>query len=143
MTQPAYCVDPSQVRQVFALNTNHANLGLPEEVRMPLAPATGTGDPDALGGYLVSGRLGEGNQGVVYAADTPDGDAVAIKLLHPRFRLADERAERFLAALEPLVEAEHPHVPTLLDAGIHDGRPYVVHQRAHGFPLLANVSGTG
>ena len=110
---------------------------------MPLAPATGTGDPDALGGYLVSGRLGEGNQGVVYAADTPDGDAVAIKLLHPRFRLADERAERFLAALEPLVEAEHPHVPTLLDAGIHDGRPYVVHQRAHGFPLLANVSGTG
>ncbi|GAA5074672.1 serine/threonine protein kinase [Thermocatellispora tengchongensis] len=108
---------------------------------MPLAPSSGTGDPDALGGYRISGRLGEGDQGVIYAADGPGDEPVAVKLLHPRFRLTGEGPERFLAAIDPLRDAEHPHTPRLLDAGIHDGRPYVVHTLAHGFPLSVNVSG--
>ncbi|MCG5215220.1 protein kinase domain-containing protein [Streptosporangium soli] len=108
---------------------------------MPLAPSTGTRDPDALGGYHVSRRLGAGRQGVIYAAEAPDGSAVAVKLLHPRFRLADEGPERFLAALDALRGAEHPRIANVLDAGAHDGRPYVVSTFADGFPLSTNLSG--
>ncbi|MDF5754885.1 protein kinase [Spongiactinospora sp. TRM90649] len=116
---------------------------------MPLARIAGAGDPgpavpDAvdkmIDGYRVTGRLGEGRQGVIFSAVDPEGDQVVVKLLHPRFRLTEDGDERFLAVMNGLRGTEHPNTVTVLGAGIHDGRPYVVSAMADGFPLSTNVA---
>jgi serine/threonine protein kinase len=58
----------------------------------PLRP----GDPRQLGAWALTGRLGEGGQGVVYAGQGPDGERVAVKLLRhsPDF---DPRARTYFA----------------------------------------------
>jgi len=49
-------------------------------------------DPSSLGDYELSGRLGSGGFGVVYAATGSDGQKVAIKLLRPE--LSDDQTLR-------------------------------------------------
>jgi predicted Ser/Thr protein kinase len=41
-------------------------------------------DPERIGPYRLTGRLGEGGQGIVYRAADGDGAPVALKVLHPR-----------------------------------------------------------
>ncbi|MFF4412234.1 serine/threonine-protein kinase [Streptosporangium sp. NPDC001559] len=42
-----------------------------------------SGDPIAVGGHRLLGRLGAGGMGVVYLAERPNGDVVALKTPHP------------------------------------------------------------
>jgi len=101
-------------------------------------------EPRTLGPYRLAGRLGEGGQGVVYAAHAPDGTPVALKVLrdewasdtHARDRFAKEvaaarRVAPFcvaqvldvdLSASPPYIVTEFVDGPTLLEA-VHDGGP--------------------
>src|SRR5437870_3216127 len=58
-------------------------------------------DPQRVGPYRLSGRLGSGGMGVVYLAETNQGRPVALKVIRPEF--ADDPG--FLARFRREVEA--------------------------------------
>ncbi|MFI6290175.1 serine/threonine-protein kinase [Nonomuraea sp. NPDC050790] len=91
-------------------------------------------DPQAIGAYRLTGRLGEGGQGVVYLGQAPDGTKVAVKVL----REGGDGLAREVAALrrvEPFCVAQ------VLDAST-GGRPYIVTEYVEG-PSLAEAGRHG
>jgi regulator of sirC expression with transglutaminase-like and TPR domain len=77
-----------------------------------------------LGPYEVIATLGQGGTGIVYAARSPDGRSVAVKVLKKTDGEVLARFERERRLLASLGEAEG-FVP-LLDAGASEGGPYLV-----------------
>ncbi|GAB3408610.1 serine/threonine protein kinase [Flindersiella endophytica] len=100
-------------------------------------------DPRQLGGYTLVGRLGEGGQGTVYAARTPAGVPVAIKLL--RADLADDPAARarFVKELAASARVGPACTARVLEADVEGARPYVVSEYVDGPSLQALVAQRG
>ncbi|MCG5211671.1 serine/threonine-protein kinase [Streptosporangium sp. KLBMP 9127] len=109
---------------------------------MPHAQPLRTGDPGRLGGYELSGRLGEGGQGAVYLATRPDtdGERYAVKLLYAPVG-ADEAA--FLREIEMAKQVARFCTAQVLDAGVADGRPYIVSEYVDGPTLQRDVALAG
>ncbi|HEX3160919.1 MAG TPA: protein kinase [Gemmatimonadaceae bacterium] len=106
----------------------------------PLPPEqTLAGAPETIGPYRVTGTLGEGGMGVVYAAEQsrPIQRRVAIKLI----RVGDDRGDvvaRFDLERQALAVMEHPAIAKVFDAGATaSGSPYVVMEYVDGEPLVA------
>jgi len=101
--------------------------------------------PERVGPWRVTGVLGEGGMGVVYAAERADGAyerQVALKRLHPS--LGADLAERLAAERHALARLEHPGIARLYDAGVDDaGAPYLVMERVDGAPLTTYADGAG
>ncbi|MGW0203871.1 serine/threonine-protein kinase [Nonomuraea sp. NPDC003201] len=97
-------------------------------------------DPPALGGYILSGRLGEGGQGVVYLAHTAAGEPVAIKLLSTGDQQTRARLARELDALEGIASFCTARV---LDVSADGPRPFVVSEFVDGPSLAGRVRERG
>jgi hypothetical protein len=71
--------------------------------------------------------LGEGRFGPVFLARRVDDDPVLIRTF--TVPLADLQRGRLLAALKTLCDRplEHPSIARPMEAGVQDGRPYLVH----------------
>ncbi|MFD1543198.1 protein kinase domain-containing protein [Nonomuraea guangzhouensis] len=101
------------------------------------AGALRPGDPPRLGDYLITGRLGQGGQGVVYLGTGPDGEQVAIKAMAGgRAGGIDRTAQRELAAARQVAEFCTARVIT---ADLGNDPPYVVSEYIEG-PSLAEVA---
>ncbi|MEZ6188701.1 MAG: tetratricopeptide repeat protein [Planctomycetota bacterium] len=86
-----------------------------------------------VGPYQILGEIARGGMGVVYRARRADGLEVALKLLH---RVSDPRAQRRLAReVDALRRLTHPHVVRLLEAGSHQGLPWVALELVRGETL--------
>lgn len=92
--------------------------------------------PGSIGGYRVLSRLGEGGMGVVYAAEQarPIRRRVAVKVLKSGFDSSEVLA-RFDAERQALALMNHANIAQILDAGVHDGRPYFVMELIAGVPF--------
>jgi serine/threonine protein kinase len=52
--------------------------------------------PQSFGSYKVKGLLGRGGMGVVYRAESPAGEAVAIKVIGEQYARDDHLLQRFM-----------------------------------------------
>ncbi|MEW9533429.1 protein kinase [Microbispora sp. NPDC049125] len=98
-------------------------------------------DPRVLGEFRLSGRLGEGGQGVVYLGHTPAGAPVAVKVLKTGLGPAvRERLNRELDAMRGVA----PFCTARVVTAVVEGRqPYVVSEFIDGPSLQQRVSSGG
>ena len=90
-----------------------------------------------LGGYRITGLIGQGGMGTVYSAVRNDGNGkaeeqVAIKVVRTRL-FSPLLQDRFLEERKALAAMRHPHIGHLLDGGMSKtGDPYLVMEYIHG-----------
>lgn len=83
--------------------------------------------------WELTTRLASGGMGDVYRAqDRRGGQDVAIKVLRSGIMQGEER---FAGEIEMLRRLDHPHVVAVVDAGDHDGVPYLVMELLPGRTL--------
>ncbi|MGP3910050.1 serine/threonine-protein kinase [Nonomuraea sp. 10N515B] len=88
-----------------------------------------------ISGYRLTGSLGDGGQGTVYRGLSPDGDEVAIKVLHARMSEDAEERRRFFRQVELARRVAPFCTARVLDMGMHDDRPYIVSEYVRGESL--------
>src|ERR1700733_13586905 len=93
-------------------------------------------DPREVGGYRLLGRLGEGGQGVVFLAVSPDESQVAVKLLPPTTN--PQVRSRFLKEVAAAQRVARFSTAQVIDAGIFERRPFIVSEYVSG-PSLGEV----
>jgi serine/threonine-protein kinase len=99
--------------------------------------------PDAIGKYRVVSLIGEGGMGLVYKALDPGGEAVAVKLV--KANLAGDATYRRRFDREALFAARvsHPAVVGVVDAGQHEGIPFIVQRFVEGRSLEQRIESDG
>ncbi|MEO3814809.1 serine/threonine-protein kinase, partial [Sphaerisporangium sp. B11E5] len=110
---------------------------------MPTIRALGPADPARIASFKVTGRIGEGGHGVVYAAETGSGERVAVKILQRRFWEDDEVRRAFGADLRQAQRVTGPHVARVLAYGIHQQRLYYACEFVDGPSLWEVVERRG
>jgi serine/threonine protein kinase len=93
-----------------------------------------SGNPK-VGGYELEEELGRGAIGAVYRGRSPDGEPVAVKVLDAALGGDDAFWSRFEREAHVATEVRHAHLVSVLDAGVDDGRPYLVLELAGGGSL--------
>ena len=88
-------------------------------------------DPEEIGGYRLTGRIGEGGQGIVYLAERAGrpGGPVALKV--PHGAPADGEAIDF-AEIAIIQQVARFCTAKILDAGVDGERPYIVSEYIDG-----------
>ncbi|GAA4628769.1 hypothetical protein GCM10023196_046520 [Actinoallomurus vinaceus] len=104
---------------------------------MPGSPLRAN-DPTRVGSYALTGRLGEGGQGVVYLGKAPDGEQVAVKLLHAQFSGDTKVRARFAGELASAKRVAPFCTARILDADVEGDTPYLVSEFIDG-PSLRQV----
>ena len=90
-----------------------------------------------IGPYSLTEEIGRGGMGVVFRARRVDGELprdAAIKFAGGRL-YPPEAERRFLAEGRILALVDHPNVVRVLDAGVWQGRRYLVMEFVDGTPL--------
>ena len=80
---------------------------------------------DRFGPYEVLELLGEGGMGAVFRARSPEGEAVALKVIRPELARDATFRARFAREARTAAMVRHPHVVGLVDVGEYDGVPYL------------------
>ncbi|MEV6634747.1 protein kinase [Actinoplanes sp. NPDC051470] len=97
-----------------------------------------TSDPERLGEYRLLGRLGAGGMGVVFLAENPGGERVAIKLVHPGLLADPEVRGRFRSEVGRARQVPASCTAAFLDADLDHDPPYLVVEYVDG-PSLGEV----
>ncbi|NUP77993.1 MAG: protein kinase, partial [Nonomuraea sp.] len=96
--------------------------------------------PERIGGHEILGLLGQGPRGDVHLGkESDDAAPVAVKTL--TVDPADD--PDFAARLKSVTRVSSSYVARTLDAGVHDGRLYVVREHVEGRSLAETVAADG
>jgi eukaryotic-like serine/threonine-protein kinase len=86
------------------------------------------------GRYEVEREIGKGGNARIFLARDPEGQPVALKILHPEL-LVSVAADRFLREIKLASQLDHPHIARLLDSGERDWLVYYVMSYVEGATL--------
>lgn len=94
--------------------------------------------------YRLLRRLAEGGMGEVWSVRNERTNRdFAIKFLLPELARDPEALHRFVREAKATGQLRHPNVVTAMDAGMHDGRPYLVMELLSGESLEARLGREG
>jgi hypothetical protein len=94
--------------------------------------------------YQIVERLSEGAMGVVYKGIRTKLDRpVAIKVMHSVLPGAMKGRKRFEREAQLMARLDHPHCVSIIDYGLHGGKPYVVMELVRGQSLAEMISEQG
>jgi predicted Ser/Thr protein kinase len=93
-------------------------------------------DPEQIGGYRLTGRLGAGGMGVVYLGAAEDGSLVAVKVLRPELADDPEFRRRFQREVSVLTQVKGVCTVRVIEADTESARPFMVTEFIDG-PSLA------
>ena len=89
-----------------------------------------------LGSWILERELGQGGMGQVYLARRsgagPGPEEAAVKVLAAHLVSDTGLLSRFEREIEVLRKLDHPNIVRLLEAGVHEGRPYYVMDYVEG-----------
>ncbi|MBB2909128.1 putative Ser/Thr protein kinase [Streptosporangium becharense] len=99
-------------------------------------PSSPSPEPQGwLGPYQLIGSLGKGGQGTVHLALNPQGQKVAIKVLHDHLTGDPAVRERFLREVEATRKVATFSTARVLDVNITDDQAYIVSEYVDGVSL--------
>ena len=92
--------------------------------------------PAKVSHYRLVERIGRGGMGEVWLAeDTQLPRKVAVKLLSQRVADEPDAVSRLFREAQAAASVDHPAIVSVYEAGLADGQPYIVMQRAEGETL--------
>jgi eukaryotic-like serine/threonine-protein kinase len=99
-----------------------------------------------IGSFQLNDIIGRGGMSIVYAAARVEGEfsqRVAVKIIDAPLRTRDV-LERVRAERQILADLAHPHIVTLMDAGVTpSGQAYLVMEYVDGIPIHRFVAERG
>jgi serine/threonine protein kinase/ABC-type amino acid transport substrate-binding protein len=110
---------------------------------MPQIGPLMAGDPSQLGLFRLTGRIGEGGQGVVYLGVSETGERAAIKLLHVRFSGDLIARSRFARELRASQRVASFCTAKVIAADLEGDVPYIASEYIEGRSLRDIVDADG
>jgi serine/threonine-protein kinase len=81
---------------------------------------------DSVGRWRLENMLGEGGMGRVFRASDADGAQAAVKIVKAELARDEIFRRRFDREAKVAQRVDHPHVVPVIEAGEHEGLPYLV-----------------
>ncbi|MEV0146701.1 MULTISPECIES: serine/threonine-protein kinase [unclassified Nonomuraea] len=110
---------------------------------MPQISPLVTGDPGELGSFRLTGRIGEGGQGIVYLGVDEQGERAAIKLLHVKFSGDTIARSRFARELKAAKRVASFCTARVIEADLEGDAPYIASEYIDGRALRDIVDTDG
>ncbi|MEU1721685.1 transporter substrate-binding domain-containing protein [Nonomuraea sp. NPDC005692] len=110
---------------------------------MPQIAPLVAGDPALLGSFRLSGRIGEGGQGIVYLGVNEQGERAAIKLLHVKFSGDTIARSRFARELKAAQRVASFCTARVMEADLDGDTPYIASEYIDGRALRDIVEADG
>jgi eukaryotic-like serine/threonine-protein kinase len=105
----------------------------------PLRP----GDPEMIGTYRITGRLGAGGMGVVYLAQSPSGRRVAVKVIRGDLAGDVDFRSRFRREVAAARGVHSAYTAPVIDADTEADHPWLATVFVPGPALSERVSSAG
>ncbi|WP_336214531.1 serine/threonine-protein kinase [Nonomuraea sp. LPB2021202275-12-8] len=95
--------------------------------------------PKSVGGYRLTGLLGEGGQGVVYLAESESGRRVAVKVLHGGLAAAPDVRRQLRREADAARRVASFCTAMVLEVDLSHDPPYIVSEYVEGVSLAERV----